>query len=194
MTTPITLPSWVSPQDVKPVFHFMGSNNEPINGGTITITTRPGSKWGVTGNLPPLSDATDGPLLLSRMVQAKSNGLRFPWVQLGDDLTGVDSATFSLSGSLGTSVGVSGVAGGVTIPEGRFFCFEQAGRSYLHQVVSFVDNVLTFEPELRVATVSGTSLEFNDVVIDGVLMTKDYAWDMWLNGHYGLPFSLKERW
>jgi hypothetical protein len=192
--TVITLPSGIAAQTLTPRYVDYGMNNEPVNGGTITRTDRPGNRFAVSGNFPPLKSSSNGQTVLSRLIQAQRGTLRLPFTQPGDALTGLDSATFSLSGTTGTSVSVAGVAGGVTIPEGRFFCFEQSGRSYLHQVVSFASNVLTFEPELRVATVAGTALEFNDTVIDGAFMAKGYQWEQWLDGNVSLPFDLVERW
>ena len=195
----IELPDWVSPQSVTPGYKDYGFNTVPITGGSITRTNRPGNRWMLKVALPPVKTDLDGQALISDLVRAKREGLRFRW-PLGafspvpQGLPFVDG-----SGQSGASLAISGLEPNTVLRKGQFFSFEQAGRSYLHQIQSEViaDTVgsatITIEPELRVITVDLSPCEFEQPVIDGIVIGDDWEWELSLSKYAGLSFDLLER-
>lgn len=195
----IELPSWVAPATVTPRYIDFGHWNTPVMGGTHTRTDRPGNRFGLKVDLPPIPANGDGAELLACLIAAKDEGLRFRWEKIGETYTPAETAAeFSISGTKGTSVSLVPDAARANIRKGTFFSFMQSDRSYLHVVDEDLDtgseNVLKLRPPLRTATVAGTALDFQTPVIDGIVHGEEWEWELSLAHHLGLSFDLVERW
>ena len=171
----LTLPEWSSPNLSAPFLVDYGFFSTPALGGRHTRTDRPGNRFGVTINHPPLPSNEQGAQMKRRFVAAKTEPLRVAIHQgelinrvAGDPVVSADTdggTTLSLSGLLESSV----------IREGQFFTLERGDDACLHMCAAEViadaagEATVQIVPPLRVIVSAGDRCEFREPYIVGIV-------------------------
>lgn len=195
----IELPDGTSPNSATPALVDFGFDSQPALGGSSTRTNRPGNRFKVAVTLPPVKSDREGRVLVSRLIQAKTQGLRIAWPLNGfKSLPMGNPLANSATAQLGTSLLLDGFVNGTVVYEGQFFSIEVGGKNYLHVAVSDSVSVggamtVTFEPPLRAAVPDNTPIEFANPVFEGVVDGQEWAWQLSVGCETDISFSLMEK-
>lgn len=193
----INLPDTPAPNGCEvSVIDFGGYLTPPL-GGTVQRLNRPGNRFAIKVDMPPMYKDIGRPFI-SALIKAKRAGLRmkFPLQDFdpGDPGTPVVNGT----GQLGITLNIRGL-GVYKVEEGQFFSIEQGGQHFLYMFTqtktSEVGGTLSveIEPPLRKATVDGAALHIEQPMIEGYVLGQEWAWQLALDNLDRLSFSIHER-
>lgn len=192
----ITLPDFAVPNNVQPVMMDFGSFQEPSQGGPLLRINRPGNRFAINVTLPPM-DAEQGDIIISRLLRAKTEGLRMVWPLGGKSQSPGGKMTVSGNGQGGTTLNVTGGVPGQPVREGYWASLEHDGQHYLYNIA---DNVrvkndgsaaLTLTPPLRTFANEGDVLNFNPV-IEGAVEGDEIGWQISVDLFRSIAFTIKE--
>lgn len=195
----IELEDWVAAQVATPQIVDYGQWNKPTLGGSMTRTDRPGNRFSCDFTLPPVLSDAQGARLLSDLIVAKREGLRFRWPTGSFTAPLVGSPVIDGASVQGTSVPLRGLLANAVIRKGQFFTIEHDGGAYLHNVRSEVianssgEATVIVEPELRVILDDGDVCEFAEPYIEGVIEDNTWSWSYRIDKRMEISFMLMER-
>lgn len=199
--TAITLPSYPRPTEpVEPELLEWGSLTQPAVGGAIQATTRLGSRYQVTAQLPAMN-FDDARAWIGARLRSKTRGLTCCWnwpQPEGWTATGLTGALVKGAGQTGPTLTVDGLAAGVTIKPNTPFSFVMGGRHYLHLVDDQVtadgagEATLSISPMTRVSPSDNLALEFLAPVIEGFFREDGVRWTVEQLVNVGIDFTLFE--
>lgn len=178
-----TLPDGVTTAHAKPMLKDPGFVQRSAGGGASTFIDRPGARFAAEISFPPLRPEK-ARALVTRLQQARGDGLslRWPLLGAGQGIPGTPTVDGALAA--GTSLPVKGLNPGYAAKEGYWLSIRDAdGVSYLHQVTALVvadgtgDATMAVWPPLRGVFVDGDDIELRAPVIEG-LVTSDIEWEL----------------
>lgn len=193
----IELPDGIHPQAASMRLIDFGGVVRPGLGGAIQRVNRLGNRFAVDVTLPPLP-LEKGRVVLSRLLQAKQEGLRIA-VPLALGKQGAPGSAL-LNGAVtgGTSITVDGLNAGYAVLEGYWLSLVKDGQHYVHQVASTVvangsgQATITITPELRTSFADNTVVNLGKPMIEGFVDGDELAWEISLAHHLGLSFTIEE--
>jgi len=194
----IEFPAEYGPQSFSMALVDFGGIMRPALGGAVTRVNRLGNRYRCDVSMPPL-ELDDGRVFVSRLIRAKSEGLRME-IPLTLGKQGVPGVTATVDGAVagGTSLPVKGVNAGWVAKEGYWLSIVKSGQHYVHNIAALAtadvtgDIVLTITPELRVSLVDGDVVHLAKPMIEGFVDGDSGAWEWSLAHHAMISFALEE--
>lgn len=195
----ISLPSGAIPNGASPMLRDFGGVLTPFLGGSEIRINRIGTRFGLNVSMPMQESASDGRLLVSRLLQARQTRLLMSWPLLDFDPGAPGSPVLSGSVSGGTALPVTGLTAGYEAKEGQFLSIVHDARRYVHMITGdgtangSGDLSLGIFPMLRTNLISGDVVELAQPMIEGhVLPGDELSWQMSIDRHIGVNFSVME--
>lgn len=194
----IELPEGVVPNMVRPALMDFGGFQRPPLGGTVQRVNRLGNRFKVAVGLPPIVNKDLGRVVVSRLLRAKTEGIRIEWQLVGIEQGSPGSPLVMGAGQAGTSLICDGFRAGYGFSEGFWFSLEHSGRHYLHNIAaSGVANgsgqaTLTLTPALRVSPADNSPIHMQKPMIEGFVDGDEWAWEYSLEHHVGIEFTIEE--
>ena len=195
----IDLPEKPAPATVTPAFIDYGRVIRGSLGGKDQRVDRPGSRWQLTVEMPPLQSRGDSLKYVSRLIRSKSEGCRIDW-PLGDfDPGNPGRPALSVSEPKGTQIEVDGFSPNYIIKEGQFFSIDDDGQHFLHVVaeatVADANGVaqLSIWPHIRAPHPEASRCHFKKPMIEGYVQAGDeFQWSMAVDHNVGVSFTIRE--
>lgn len=191
------LPTGIHPNSASLRLIDFGGVLRPSLGGKIQRVNRLGNRYAMDVTLPPLPYEV-GRQVVSRLIRAKSEGLRMaiPAVKGKQGAPGSSLVNGAVTG--GTSVAIDGLNAGYAALEGYWLSLVVSGQHYVHNVAETVvangsgQATLTIAPELRVALPDNAVVNLAAPMIEGLVVGDELRWEISLAHHIGLSFSIEE--
>lgn len=191
----ITLPTSPAPRSARPVLIDFGLVQRPATGAPATYIDRPGLRMAVEFGLPPMAAETARPFI-SRLMRAKSDGIRVPFPLLGVS-QGSPGSPIVNGAAAGTNLPVIGATSGFQVKEGWWLnVIDDDGVYYLHNVAADVTltggaGTISVWPPLRAALGGGETVVLNAPKIEG-LVTSPIEWPLAVEKIVQLNFTVEE--
>ena len=193
----IVLPESPAPNGAVPELIDFGMLLRPATGAATTRIDRAGSRFKVDFTFPPMKpDAAR--IFVSRLIAAKSEGLRiaFPLLGVSQGFPGVP--VVNGSGASGTSLPLTGLTPGWVAKEGYWLtAIDADGVHYLHNIRAVVVTdgsglaTLTIAPALRAPLVNGDTVLLSEPLVEG-FVTSVVSWELPANRLVTVAFTLEE--
>lgn len=196
----IELPEWAVPNGATPFLLDYGGFIEPSLGGEVQRIDRMGNRFGVALTFPPFTNKERGRIVVSRLMRAKTEGLRVPYPLLDFDPGAPGAVVVDGAGQAGRTLIVRGCTPHYAFREGQPLSIERAdGRHYLHFVDEPVyadatgDAALSISPMLRYEFADGASVHIRQPMIEGFAGGDEWRWQMSVDRLISVEFELRER-
>ncbi|MDE8651869.1 hypothetical protein [Novosphingobium album (ex Liu et al. 2023)] len=160
---------------------------------SLTRIDRPGSHYGAKVAYPPMP-ADTASVFISRLLEAKSAGLRILYPLSGVSQGEPGTPVVNGSGAGGTSLPVTGIAGGYQWKEGYWLNVVDAdGVHYLHNIRNSGtgNGTLRVWPPLRGDFPDGCLVVLDAPKIEGAI-TSDIAWPLPTDEIVTIEFTIEE--
>lgn len=198
MTT-IALPTSPAPNGAQPLLRDFGGVLTPFLGGPEQRINRVGTRFGLRVTLPPMRSADAGRIYVSRLLRGRQDRVLMRWHLLDFSPGNPGAPKVSAATSGGMSLPVKGLTAGYTVREGQFFSIVHGGARVMHMASAdgTADGsgnlTISIYPPLRVALAINDVIEMAQPMIEGLVSPGDeLGWDMSINRHIGLSFSVME--
>lgn len=196
----IELPTWAVPNGASPFLIDFGGFLTPGLGGEVQRIDRMGNRFGITVSLPPVVGKDRGRILVSRMIRAKTEGVRIEYPLLDFAPGNAGTILIDGAGQTGRTLDVKGALPHYAFREGQPFSVENSdGRHYLHFVDTDAvadaagDASLTISPMLREEFGDGDSCHFAKPMVEGFIEGDEWRWRLSIERHINIEFELRER-
>lgn len=193
----IILPSSPGVRTVTPRLIDAGLVQRPgRGGGPATRIDLPGSRYAADVVYPKM-DADTARVFISRLLRAKSQGLRMPYPLSGVSQGSPGNPTVNGSGAGGTSLPVTGATAGYQVKEGYWVTVVDGdGTHFLHNVSATVTlaggaGTISVWPPLRGSFPNGSLVLLAEPKIEGIV-TSDINWPLPHTKTVTLEFSIEE--
>ncbi len=193
----IELPDYAVPNGAEPALIDYGMNLRPATGAAVQRVDRKGSRYRAEISLPPMKPERSR-VVVSRLVRAKSEGIRIPYPLL-EAQGAPGSPVVDGAGQAGTSLAIRGLNVGYSLKEGYWLSIEDAdGQHYLHNCGSNVrvgsDGLatITITPALRVPFADGAAIHLAVPMIEGFVDGEAWSWAVPVNRLIAVSFPLEE--
>jgi hypothetical protein len=193
----ITLPDGVGPGDASPALLDYGFLQRTGAGGETTRIDRMGSRYRVAFSFGPFSPIL-GNVMVSRLLAAKSKGIRLPYPLLRDQGY-PGSPLVDGAGQSGETLSLKGVTPGYACLEGYWISIEdQNGRHYLHNVqqtgVATTGGLLEIQitPMLRWPFLNNAVVHIAKPMVEGFVDGDEWAWNLSVNRVVPIEFTVEE--
>lgn len=193
----IELPEGVVPNMVQPALMDFGSVQRPPLGGPLQRVNRLGNRFRVSVGLPPIRNKDLGRVVISRLLRAKTEGLRIEWELVGIEQGSPGTPLVKGAGQAGTSLLVDGFRLGYGYSEGFWLSIAHNGQHYLHNVAASGsaaagEATLTLTPALRVSPADNSPVHLQKPMIEGLVLGDELAWNYSLAHHVEIQFDIEE--
>jgi len=196
----ITLPSSLSPRRVSPFLLDFGAVLTPFAGGPSQRINRLGMRLGAQVTMPPLRSDREGPLLVSRLVQARSDELLLDCPLVDGSWTSAGTPLVRVAVTGGTTLQIKGLPAGYALDEGRIFSLVRSatGRRYVHGFAAQGTADGSGNATASVWPPMRTSFAVNDVIelatpkMQGHVVDDQLGWEMALARRTSLSFTVHE--
>lgn len=194
----IELPDGVVPNMVQPALIDFGSVQRPPLGGPLQRVNRLGNRFRVSVSLPPILNRDLGRVIVSRLLRAKTEGIRIEWELVGIEQGSPGSPLVKGAGQAGSSLLCDGFRAGYGFSEGFWLSIAVSGQHYLHNVAvsgsadGAGEATLTLTPPLRVSPADNSPVHLQKPMIEGLVMGDEWAWEYSLAHHVGISFDIEE--
>jgi hypothetical protein len=197
----ILLPPGIVPNALTPFLRDWGGILEPFLGGAEQRINRPGMRLGGRFSIPPKVYATDGMMLISRLMQAKASRIIVDWPQPGFDPGDEGTPKVKVAVSGGTTLQIKGLPADKPLVEGQFLTIVKAatGRKYLHHLSAGAVVDGTGDATVGVWPPMRTNFAVNDVIqianpqIEGHVQPGDeLSWQLSVERLVDVAFTVSE--
>ncbi|HYI42687.1 MAG TPA: hypothetical protein VD768_03595 [Sphingomicrobium sp.] len=195
----IELPTWAVPNAGEPFLIDFGGVLTPGLGAEEQRINRLGNRFGILLGMPPAPAHDRGRILVSRMIRAKTEGLRVELPLLGFRPGSPGSPVVDGNGQSGTSLAVRGFSPNYPVREGQWFTHKRGDHGLLYNVAAAAtadaagEAVLTIAPMLRVEPEDGDVLLFGRPTIEGLVHGDEWRWQMALDRNLRIEVELREQ-
>ena len=194
----IELPSSPGANGVAPSFADAGFTLRGGIGGPNVRVDRPGSRYRAQISYPPMEKA-DADVFVSRLIRAKSEGLRIPYPLLGVSQGVPGAPVVDGAGQSGKTLNLRGLRAGYVFREGSWLSIEDAtGQHYLHNVAAFAKVggagtiALPLSEALREPFADGATAHVAKPMIQGTVQGESVDWVIRLDHLYEVSFAIEE--
>jgi hypothetical protein len=139
-----------------------------------------------------------GRVFVSRLIRAKSEGIRIEFPLCGVDQGASGSPVIDGALQAGTSIVIRNANPFYAAHEGFWLSIQTAGQHYLYNVTAqSVANVtgnmtLAITPALRVSPADGDTVHLSRPMLEGLVDGDAMNWEVSLAHHIGLSFAIEE--
>lgn len=194
----IDLPDYPAPNGATPGLIDFGVFLRPPLGGPTQRIDRMGNRFAASFTMPPMPHAELGRRWISRLIRGKTEGARIAWplLDFNPGLPGLP--VVNASGQTGRTIIIRSAQPNYIFREGQPFSIKTGGRHHLYFVDAEViaSNTgtasLPISPMLRVAHLDGDECHFAKPMFEGFIQGESWQWEMDLNHHNGIGFSIEE--
>lgn len=198
----IELPETPAPNGVEPSLLDFGFVQRPPLGGKATRIDRAGSRYRATISFPPMLPDVSR-VFVSRLLAAKSEGLRIEYPLLGVDQGVPGSPVVDGAGQAGTTLALRGMTPGYAFREGFWLSIvdDTDGGDfavYLHNcrsnAVVASDGTVSIEiaPALRWPFGDGATVLVAKPVIEGFVIGEEWSWQIPVERLIALSVPIEE--
>lgn len=194
----IVLPDGVVPNSVRPSLVDFGGVQRPPLGGEILRLNRLGNRFRVDVGLPPITNRDLGRVVVSRLLRAKTEGLRIEWQLVGIDQGSPGSPLVKGAGQTGSSLECDGFRPGYGVSEGFWLSIETGGQHFLHNVAApgaadgSGELTLSLTPHMRKSPADNAFIHLQKPMIEGLVVGDEFSWEYSLAHHVGIEFQIEE--
>lgn len=193
----LTLPDGIAPASATPEPVSFSFNLRPASGAELLHVDRPGDRFKIAVNLPPLVPEK-ARLVLSRLQRGRREGLRLVFPLLGASQGSPGAPVIDGAEPAGTTLALRGVTPGYIAKEGYWLTLVDGDdRRCLHQVSvqamadAAGDMVLQIEPPIHQVFADGDAVLLARPTIEG-LVTELPGWTLPANRRVMLTFTIEE--
>lgn len=193
----IDLPGAPGARNVAASFIDAGFTLDGALGGPSTRVDRKGSRFRAEVTFPPMIKS-DADLFVSRLIQAKEEGLRMPYPLLGVSQGMPGLPVVDGSSPAGKTLPLRGLTTGYLFREGFWLSIEDAaGQHYLHNVtaplrVTGTSANVPIIPALRVPFADGATVHLAKPMIEGIIEGETQDWLIRVDHLFEVRFAIKE--
>lgn len=193
----IELPGGVNPASFTMRLVDFGGVQSPSLGGKDLRVNRLGNRFACDVTLPPLPNAT-GLIVVSRLIRAKSEGLRIAIPQTNGNQGSPGTPLLNGAVTGGTSLVVDGLTAGYAGKEGYWLSIVKSGQHYVHSVAAdFTANgsgqaTITIAPAVRVSFPDNAAIYLLDPRIEGNVTGDELSWEYSAARNLSISFSIRE--
>ncbi|SMF70506.1 hypothetical protein [Allosphingosinicella indica] len=194
----IALPDWPGPADAQPGYvDFGGWQGSPL-GARVQRIDRPGNRFKLAVQMPPMPSAALGRIWVSRLITGMTEGVRMEFPLLGFDPGAPGAPVADGDGQAGRVLAVRGFTPHYVMREGQFFHHASAAGLLLYKVdaETIADGAgkaeVPISPMLREEPADGEAMEFGKPMIEGRVLGEEWRWQMQLGNNIGLSFEIEE--
>lgn len=193
----IELPASPAPNNAQPALMDFGMILRPSTGAAASRLDRKGSRYRATISYPPMKPET-ADVFVSRLLRAKSEGLRIPYPLLRSQGS-PGSPVVDGAGQTGKTLDIRGLNVGYAIREGFWLSVEDAsGQHYLHNAGSTArvgaDGLatITLAEELRTPFADGATVNLAVPMIEGFVTGDSWGWTIPVERLIAVQFEMEE--
>lgn len=194
----IVFPDEVVPNDIVPALIDFGVIQRPPLGGKVLRVNRLGNRFRASVSLPAIENDGLGRIVLSRLLKAKTQGLRIDYPLCGVDQGEPGSPLVKGANQAGSALAMDGFAPGYVLREGYWLSILTGGQHFLYN--SAVDATadgsgnLTAQltPSLRRPPADNDVVYVQQPMMEGFVDGDEQQWRISLAHHLGLQFELEE--
>lgn len=193
----ITLPDWAVPNGAEPYLARAGGAQRSPFGQAVQVN-RLGDHFGASLTFPPYP-SEQGRILVSRLLRARSEGVRVEYPLIGVDQGASGQEVVDGAGQAGSSLAIRGCTPGWQPREGYWLSIENAaGQHFLHNctggALAGADGrtVIGITPMLRFAFADGARVHLVRPMIEGVAEDDQLRWSLSLAHHVGIVLTIEE--
>lgn len=194
----IELPDRPAPNGVAPALVDFGITLRPSTGAEVLRVERKGSRFRLGISYPPMKPDT-ARTFVSRLLRAKSEGVRLPFPLLDAPQGSPGSPVVDAAEPAGTTLPIRGLTPGYAIKEGYWLSIEdENGRHYLHNVAAPVradaagKATVTVVPALRWPFADGATVHLAKPMVEGFVDGNEWGWMIPVNRLIAIEFPLEE--
>lgn len=191
----IELPEGIVPNMVQPSLVDQGG----YQGNTVlTRVDRLGNRYSVVVGLPPILNRDLGRVVVSRLLKAKTQGMRIEWQLVGIDQGSPGSPRIKGADQAGDEILIDGCRPGYGVSEGFWLSIETDGQHYLYNVAEPAtadgagEMAIKLTPALRKPPADNDVIHLQKPMIEGAVLGDRAAWDYSLAHHVGIEFEIME--
>ncbi|MBB3034060.1 hypothetical protein [Alteriqipengyuania lutimaris] len=198
----IELPEGVVPNAMAPALMDFGAMQEPSSGASAIRIDRPGNRYRCQFGLPPHQMARHGRVIVSRLIRAKSEGLRVPFQLAGVHQGNPGLPVVDGGGQAGMFLAVRNLTPHYAAKEGFWLSIvdesEGEAQHYLHNVAGGVaadangEAVLPLCEMLRAPFADGARVHLAKPMIEGMVSGDERSWEVSLAHHLLTEFEIRE--
>jgi len=172
-------------RSAEPILQEFGGLLVPALGGPVQRIERPGSRWALRVETPPMPVEPDGRRWSARIARAKRAGALIEIPQPGLTIGNPGAPVVNGSFASGRLIQLGGLAPGYLLREGQWLSFIVGGRRYVDQIVSDVSAsaggiaAIAIQNLLRVPLAGGEQVEVASPKIEG-----------WLEDNFSFPIDV----
>ena len=193
----IELPSGVVPNGLTLSMMDFGGVQKPPSGGPLQRVNRL-SRFRALASLPPMPNQGLGRVVVSRLLRAKTEGLRMEIPLCGVDQGSPGSPRIKGGGQTGLVIDVDGFRPGYGVSEGFWLNIVTGGQYYLYNAAAPTTANGSGEATIALTSPIRTSPADNDAVIldrpmiEGAVVGDEFGWSISLAHHVSLSFEIEE--
>lgn len=194
----ITLPSTPSPNNVSARLVDYGSIMQPALGGKLLRLDRAGNRFAAEISFPPMKPDVSR-IFVSRLLDAKSEGLRIEYPLLTESQGTPGSPVVNGAGQSGKTLAIRGLTAIYEFKEGYWLSIVDAtGQHYLHNVRSSLITPgtgitsIAITPALRTPFADGAVINLAVPMIEGVVGGDEWSWQVPVDHLIALVVPIQE--
>ncbi|MGV7119550.1 hypothetical protein [Sphingopyxis sp. 550A] len=194
----ITLPDAVVPNGIDIALIDFGGILRPPLGGPIQRVNRLGNRFRASVSLPPIPNAELGRVVVSRLIRAKTEGIRLELPLASVDQGSPGNPLINGAGQTGSAITVDGLRPGYGYSEGFWLNIVTGGRFYLYNVAGSGkangsgQATIPIAPALRKSPADNDAIHLQKPMIEGFVIGDEVAWSISLAHHIGISFEIEE--
>lgn len=194
----ILLPDGVVPNNIVPALIDFGGVQRPPLGGKLLRINRLGNRYRAYVSLPPIPNEAVGRVVVSRLLQAKTQGLRIEYPLCGVDQGSPGTPRVKGANQAGTQIDLDGFTSGYTVKEGFWLSIVTGGQHYLYNSAtgSIADGsgnvTVHVTPALRRPPADNDLVHIAQPMIEGIVLGEEQSWNYSLAHHLNIEFEIEE--
>lgn len=194
----IVFPDDVTPNNIVPALIDFGGVQRPPLGGKILRINRLGNRYRAYVSLPPIPSVDLGRIVVSRLLKAKTQGLRIDFPLCGVDQGSPGSPRIKGANQAGSIIEMDGFTAGYVLREGYWFSIVTSAQHYLYNAAadSTADGsgnmTVHVVPWLRRPPADNDVVHVIQPMMEGLVVGDEQSWNYSLAHHLNVEFEIEE--
>lgn len=193
----IVLPDAVVPNNIVPALIDFGGIQRPPLGGKILRINRLGNRYRAAVSLPPIPSDL-GRIVVSRLLKAKTQGLRIDFPLCGVDQGSPGSPRIKGANQAGDDIDMDGFTAGYVMREGYWFSIYTNSQHYLYNAAADAtadgsgNITVPVVPWLRRPPADNDVVYVQQPMMEGLVVGDEQSWNYSLAHHLNIEFEIEE--